>query len=127
MANYFCFTDQPPAYPSNDKPPAYHDVCPRKTVTPPPVDISAAPNNTPAADHIPSPEITPRPEVHFPPSNNVNEVHIPITTITTDTSSARNANTVITGYPPGNIIVTQPSTFNSLYYRQLKVSVGVCI
>ena len=52
--NVIHFTDQPPAYPSNDKPSDYnHDVFPHKTAKPPSVDISAVPDNTPAA-HIPS-------------------------------------------------------------------------
>lgn len=42
LINVVHFTDQPPAYPSNDKPSDYnHDVFPHKTAKPPPVDISA--------------------------------------------------------------------------------------
>ena len=62
------FTDQPPAYPSNDKPPDYHDVCPHKAITPPPVDIPP-PNNVTA--------------VHFPPHDDTPPdnvtAHIPLT------------------------------------------------
>ena len=46
----FTATDQPPAYPHNDKPPDYHDICPRQAVSPPPVD-NLSPENTPAV-HI---------------------------------------------------------------------------
>ena len=48
------FTDQPPAYPSNDKPLDYnHDMFPHKTAKPPLIDIYAVLDNTPAT-HIPS-------------------------------------------------------------------------
>ena len=88
--------DQPPAYPYNDKPPDYRDVCPRKTVSPPPVDI-------------PSPENTPA-------------VHIPLSTTTTaassvvyssNTTTTTTTSITTTRYPPKNIVVTQPLSYNA--------------
>ena len=129
------FTDQPPAYPSNDKPPDYHDVFPCKTAMPPPVDISAVPDSTPAA-HIPSANITPRPIVHFPPTDHDTPIHIPFTItyngITTNNSSMTTAtvrttdNIVLThssstAYPPENIVLTQLPTDNSNLHNATEV------
>ena len=54
---YEIFTDQPPAYPCNDKPPDYHDICPRKTVSSPPVDIPP-PDYTPTVHILPTNTVT---------------------------------------------------------------------
>ena len=114
------FTDQPPAYPSNDKPPDYHDVCPRKAITPPPVDIPS-PNNA-TVDHSPPHDDTP--VVHVSPPDNAT-AHIPLTTTTNGTSHtvhSSNTATVITRYPPENVILTQPSTYNSDLHNVNEVS-----
>ena len=98
------FTDQPPAYPSNDKPPDYHDVFPRRTTTPPPVDISAVPDNTPAA-HIPSANNTPRTIVHSPPTDNVGAIRM--------TRSNNNHTTATTNHPI-SIDIAFDSIFNGM-------------
>ena len=88
--------DQPPAYPHNDTPPDYHDVCPRNIVSPSPVDIPP-PDNTPA----------------------VYTVRITITndTGTSPAVSSSSNTTTVTRYPPENIVVTQPPTHNSHLYQ----------
>ena len=128
------FTDQPPAYPSNDKPPDYHDVFPRRTTTPPPVYISAVPDNTPAA-HIPSANNTPR---HSPPTDNVgairmtrsNNDHTTATNnhpISIDIAYNRISNNMIvtmnnsstttaTIGTPASTVMTQPSSNSSTAY-----------
>ena len=95
------FTDQPPAYPSNDKPPDYHDVFPRRTTTPPPVDISAVPDNTPAA-HIPSANNTPR---HSPPTDNVGTIRM---------TRSNNGYTTATNNHPISIETAYDRIFNSM-------------
>ena len=92
------FTDQPPAYPYNDKPPDYHDVCPRKTVSPPPVDI-LPPDNTPA--------------VHIPLSTTTTATSSVVESSDTTTTTSIAAATTTTRYPPENIVVTQPLSHNS--------------
>ena len=89
--------DRPPAYPYNDKPPDYHDICP---VSPPPVDIPL-PDNTPAV-HIP---ITTANDVILSP---VDSNHA-TTTITITTTST----TTTTNHPHENGVVTQLPTHNS--------------
>ena len=114
------FTDQPPAYPSNDKPPDYHDVCPCETITPPPVDIPSPNNDT--IVHFPPHDDSP--VVHaYPPDNAT--AHIPLTTTTngiSHTVHSSNTATVTTRYPPENFIITQPPTFNSHPYNVNEVS-----
>ena len=121
-----CFTDQPPAYPSNDKPPEYHDVCPPKIVTPPPVNMPA-PDDTPAA-RVPSPIINSSGiTVQFPPSDNATPMHIPIdvifnglsqalnnngTTTTTTTTTTANMRTPVLTQPP-NVSSTINITFSA--------------
>ena len=144
-------TDQPPAYPSNDKPPDYHDVCPPKTVTPPPVNIPA-PDDTPAA-RVPSPIMfnssiqalnnisttttttaNMRTPVPTQPPNVSSTINITFSARShgmhnnSSTGTAENpivtqpSNNSSTQYPPENIVFTQPPTYNSHLHNAAKVS-----
>ena len=156
------FIDQPPAYPNNDKPPDYHDVCPPKSVTPPPVNVPT-PDSTPAA-RVSSPIINSSGvTVHIAPSDNTTPLHIPtfnslsqalnyhgnMRTVptqppnvssdpiniifsarshglynnsSTTTTGTQPSNGSSTGYPPENIVLTQPPTYNSHLYNAAEVS-----
>ena len=102
------FTDQPPAYPHNDKPPDYHDVCPRKIVSPPPVDI-------PLSVDISPPDSTPAVHIPFTTTNNfvlspLHSNHAATTIITTTTTTTTTTND---RYSHENVVVTQSPTHNS--------------
>ena len=100
------FTDQPPAYPYHDKPPDYHDVWPRTTVSPPPVDIPP-PDSTPAV-HIP---LTTTNDVIFSPV--YSSYATTTTTIAAATTTTTTTTTTSYRYPHENVVVTQSHTHNS--------------